>query len=1230
MTPILSPSVEDLKLKEKVENQEREIELLREWRLRELNGRREAEQDVDRLKEKMVRLEVGRRTPTASNLKARLDKVAVATADQGKRLVSPATQAVEANDREAFMLETRHTLGGEVGWFPSLFDSDSRARIRRGAEVDQNESTSVAASHRLPTAAVRDWPTPRTLTELRLFLSLANYYRKFVRNFSTIAAPLRRLLKKEAIWQWDKDCMSALKKLKRALIEYPVLKVPDPSLPFVVTTDASQYGMGVVLQQDNENGYRPIESMPSRMPSEKVATSTYERELYALRQALEHSKHYLLGRNFKVYSDHETLPWLKTQAVEIDRYDFELKPVKGKYNVVADALNVLSIVLLLRTTHPLFVSSSDILPSPLEFVEDEIGPLKEGMGFLVCVLAVSSFGVPPTSLVLAIGSQCVIGTLWREKASYGLLRKTKTSSWGRPVKGGYPLTGRLGECYPLRVLWWMGGGGGGGDVVVTIWMARVRLSMVVTRAEMAEMDVLMLSMDDWRDVIMWKRPVRTMATSGAGVCSPARLWAVLSTKSEWMPDISMLDDWAMVGEEAVVGVIWVWVEVIVDEVMRGFDWEGMVDDCVTAGVVVLVTKVGVVVDEGGGVDAVLAERAVDVGIWVIGVDVEAEDGGSEVAPKEVMKYEAKLFRMAYIMDRKSESSEMFLGHLSFYREFYLEVKAAKGREELHEKELLSKMEMQKEKLAEKERELSQLKKDGEKKARETWVELEVTRKARDALQGRVKELKNELATVSENMRVAEETARKNREDLKRFAMQAVRETDHREKEATEREVSLRRLMQVEIAEQEKHWKAKFNEKVRALQSRLGKFQKENKFLHDQIKALQRRLGTSQREVKLLNEQVSSEEGGAGNGPDGDCADSLDILEGEDSNGAQALQNVPSVQLHNAADRKWKRVSALKATMDELLQRAEHGLTPTQILNNFARALPDPLHTQLYPRTKEEGMTYEKFSKIALDHAGFLAEANYCHYWKDLQAGKKWQNRTISGSIPGKDNILLTFEEGGVETLSYDQIDYGLEGDAHSGPVVQEGDYTAVVARRGGRQGRGRTRGRGGRGRGGKGPGTRGVVAKVAAMWEEGAMVPRKVAKVSTPLGEEALGIITGISHNRPIQVISSSGGDGGDGKGDGPSLKKKERMEKRELIKQAKMLALLEEQEAKQKHMEEELARWKEQEEKLAAVEAEAEEEVEEEGEVEEEEPLERRVEVLELTLEMQKLDSEKAQLQAQ
>ncbi|GBG84314.1 hypothetical protein CBR_g38284 [Chara braunii] len=101
--------------------------------------------------------------------------------------------------------------------------------------------------------------------------------------------------------------------------------------------------------QDDGHGYRPVEFISCRLPNEKETASTYERELYALREALNHWRHYLLGRHFKVYSDHETLRWLKTQArmtpkltrwaAEIDMFDFELKPVKGKYNVVADALS---------------------------------------------------------------------------------------------------------------------------------------------------------------------------------------------------------------------------------------------------------------------------------------------------------------------------------------------------------------------------------------------------------------------------------------------------------------------------------------------------------------------------------------------------------------------------------------------------------------------------------------------------------------------------------------------------------------------------------------------------------------------------------------------------------------------------------------------------------------------------------------------------------------------------
>ncbi|GBG83797.1 hypothetical protein CBR_g37597 [Chara braunii] len=125
--------------------------------------------------------------------------------------------------------------------------------------------------------------------------------------------------------------------------------VPDPQRPFVVTIDASQYSIGAVLAQQDGKKLRPVEYMCKKMPSKKLAKSTYERELYALYKALIHWRHYLLGRFFYLRTDHQTLKWIKTQPVlsnalkrwieVIDRYDFKLDYVKGEYNKVADALS---------------------------------------------------------------------------------------------------------------------------------------------------------------------------------------------------------------------------------------------------------------------------------------------------------------------------------------------------------------------------------------------------------------------------------------------------------------------------------------------------------------------------------------------------------------------------------------------------------------------------------------------------------------------------------------------------------------------------------------------------------------------------------------------------------------------------------------------------------------------------------------------------------------------------
>ncbi|GBG58959.1 hypothetical protein CBR_g24309 [Chara braunii] len=198
-------------------------------------------------------------------------------------------------------------------------------------------------------ASIRDWPRPQTVTEVKSFLGMCGYYRNFVKNYSTVASPLTDLTRLDTPWDWSDECEGAFKRLKHALMNHEVLMVPDPQKPFIVTTDASQYGIGAVLAQQDGKKLRPIEYMSKKMPSKKLAKSTYERELYALYKALVHWRHFLLGRFFYLRTDHQTLKWIKTQPAlsdalkrwieVIDQYDFKLEYLKGEYNKVADALS---------------------------------------------------------------------------------------------------------------------------------------------------------------------------------------------------------------------------------------------------------------------------------------------------------------------------------------------------------------------------------------------------------------------------------------------------------------------------------------------------------------------------------------------------------------------------------------------------------------------------------------------------------------------------------------------------------------------------------------------------------------------------------------------------------------------------------------------------------------------------------------------------------------------------
>ena len=188
------------------------------------------------------------------------------------------------------------------------------------------------------------WPIPKDVKALRGFLGLTRYYRKFVKGYGQISAPLTALLKKDS-FVWTLEATIAFQLLKEAVSCPLVLALPDFIKPFIVECDASGLGLGAVLIQD----HRPIAYHSQALKGSKLSFSTYEKELLALVVTMKKWRPYLLGRPFVIKTDHHSLKYLLKKRVgtlaqqkwisKLLGYAFIVEYKLVKENVVADVLS---------------------------------------------------------------------------------------------------------------------------------------------------------------------------------------------------------------------------------------------------------------------------------------------------------------------------------------------------------------------------------------------------------------------------------------------------------------------------------------------------------------------------------------------------------------------------------------------------------------------------------------------------------------------------------------------------------------------------------------------------------------------------------------------------------------------------------------------------------------------------------------------------------------------------
>ena len=213
------------------------------------------------------------------------------------------------------------------------------------------------ATHPEKIEKVKAFPTPTNTKTVRTFLGLASYYRKYVHQFAKIAHPLTQLLRKENLakkqFSWTGECETAFQTLKSKLISAPILALPRFGEPFQLSTDASNFAVGCVLEQVQDGELRVIAYASQVLPPNKRKWSAFQREAYALLWASRKFRPYILGGKVSFITDHAPLTHLRnkesipekvqTYFLELEQYDYTLTHRPGKRHGNADALSRLSL-----------------------------------------------------------------------------------------------------------------------------------------------------------------------------------------------------------------------------------------------------------------------------------------------------------------------------------------------------------------------------------------------------------------------------------------------------------------------------------------------------------------------------------------------------------------------------------------------------------------------------------------------------------------------------------------------------------------------------------------------------------------------------------------------------------------------------------------------------------------------------------------------------------------------